>query len=213
MPRISDEEIEDILAEFPEKQVGSVGRDRIVSSIQNVNQISDQLDADVLKSLKNDARERLNRQESQIQHYRDLGFRIARTSIVTIGIIISGVAILVQQEIITSLPNNFVIPVVGIGLMAFSVVAGTFWPLTQGYYYRTQSQQSNYEFFTGVIPEKIEEGTQEQHLLIRILGQQAAMGRIKNSQIERLHISALVAIYSLLVGVGILVGYSLLVLI
>lgn len=215
MPHVSDEEVEDLIADLSKDASLSVGREKIsaieneiASSAENINRISSRLNPKALETLRVDGQERLSRQESNIKHYRELGFQIARTSIVVIGIIVSGVAILLQQGIITDKPDNFWIPTFGMALIGMSVLTGTFWPLLQSYYFRRTTGDTDDEFFNSLVPEKIEEGTEQNRFLVRILIQQAAIARINSTRISRLQISALASVYLLFLGMIIITIYA-----
>lgn len=105
---------------------------QIISDV-NAGENSD-LDDEELELLLRELRHREARRAENIDRYRDLGFRVARTVVLVLGIVISGLSLLISEDLlginIVESANNLTF---GLSLLVMSYAIGTIVPLLLGY--------------------------------------------------------------------------------
>jgi len=104
----------------------------LISEVEESN--NSNLDENELELLLSELRHRESRRAENIDRYRDLGFRIARTVVLVLGIILSALSFLVSEEILSiSSITSLTIISSGITLLVAAYITGTIAPVFLGY--------------------------------------------------------------------------------
>lgn len=113
MPHVPEGEIEELLKEYESKHGDLSDKD------------SSEFSEETLEFLYEEVRKGIANQQETIQHYQDIGFRLARTTLIVIGIIVSGIAALLNQDMIAldSVSSNVKVQIGVVALAATTFIA------------------------------------------------------------------------------------------
>ena len=168
----------------------------------------EQLDNDALELLLDEGRERLSQQNARIQFYQETGFRMARTAVIALGILVSAVALLLNQnitklEIVISQPYL----IIGVVMIFISIMFGTLGPVAIDYIIGKRSERINKDYFENLVPEKMENATDKKKIQIRMLQHHNTLSTANRENVRHSQFISILTFYILLIGFS-LVAYG-----
>lgn len=171
--------------------------------------VPDKLDENARELLREESQQRLNEQDSRIQFYRGAGFNIARTTVLVLGIVVSGFTVLLNRGLVTVdelLGQVFV--QVGVVPLLLSVFFGTLGPTIVDHVAGRKFDQVNREHFENVVIEKTSEiGYSREDLLLKTLDHQLLLSNANAYKVRFTRWSTIASFYLLLVGIA-SIGYG-----
>lgn len=158
------------------------------------------LDEETLEILREEYQERINGQTQREKYYLTMGFKIARTSILLISILMSAIAIFLNQEMITA--SDFETPRILVGMISIgtSILMGTLSPFLISYIAQKKSEAVNRES-----AELFDDSTKpiaKRSVLRELVSQKISIANNKSKTIHRLQMISLTSLYMLLIGVS-----------
>lgn len=177
----------------------------------SLEEAPDDLDERALELLREESQQRLNEQDSRIHFYTEAGFNIARTSVLVLGLVLSGVTVLLNQGLV-SVDGLLAQGIVqfGVAALSLSVFFGTLGPTIVDYLAGRGFDYVNRDHFENVVIEKTSEvGYSRQELLVKTLDHQLLLSNANAYRVKFTRVTTIATFYLLFVGTAAL-GYGIL---
>lgn len=186
-------------------EVSSISQDE-VGSILGVSASLEGLDDDALELLLDEGQERLSQQNSRIQFYQETGFRMARTAVIALGILVSAVALILNQNISTlETVINQPYLIMGTVVIFVSIIFGTLGPVIIDYFVGKRSEKVNKDYFENLIHKKMEDATDKKKLQVHMLEHHNSLSIANRKNVKYSQLVSIFTFYILLTGFSIVV--------
>ncbi|MFC4550084.1 MULTISPECIES: hypothetical protein [Halorussus] len=175
----------------------------LFDSTADIQDLAEHLDESSLKLLRTEANEKISNLLEQRRFYQSAGFRLGRTTVVSLSILISLAAILLNQQLnnIGNLLNVYTIT--GTTLLVVSAVCGTVGPIIIGGLTERTPQRIYRDYFKLAVPDEPAEGiTTQKDVLVTLLKQACIVGNTLRDSVN--YLLLIVAISLSLQTVGII---------
>lgn len=169
--------------------------------------LSSDVSDDGLEILKDELQERIDSQEEREYYYLDLGFQSARTVIVLLGIFVSAVALLINQDLLSPGDLSSIYFATGVGFAIISLLSGTLFPLFVGYFNRRKQQEVDQE--STLIAQDPDLIYSKNQILSFVVEQKVRIIERRHKNVGLFQMLALLSLYSLLASAA-LIGYTIL---
>ncbi|WP_436347001.1 hypothetical protein [Natronorubrum sp. FCH18a] len=160
----------------------------LFSEEADIREIAEPFDEDALELLREEANEKITNQMEQRRYYQSAGYRLGRTAVVAISILVSAGAIIVELRPDLGVGSLINFPILaGVFLLVLSAAVGIAGPVYVSSRTEKAPQRMYREYFELAVPDEPTEGvTTRKDVLIELLSQSCEVGKTFRGSIDRL---------------------------